>query len=85
MSLIDNIINKTYLDNALRAELSDMAYKATRGVAQSRARTDILNPGLIHFEEPKDKITKETILDYQKEQANTPAIDGHGNTMAYYP
>ena len=85
MSLIDNIINKTYLDNALRAELSDMAYKATGGVPQPRARASIVNPGLIHFAEPTDKIIKEMILDYQKEQANTPVIDEHGDTMAYYP
>ena len=56
MSLMDNIINKTYLNNALRAELSDMAFKATGGEAQPRATTGIVNPGTIHFDGPKDDI-----------------------------
>ena len=84
MTLIDNIISKNILETTLLNELSDISYKATGGVAQSRANSGVINPGKIHFEQPKDEITKEMILDYQKEQQK-PFTDIHGNEMSYYP
>jgi hypothetical protein len=50
-------------------------------------RYGVLNLGQIHFEQPSDVLTKEMILDYQKEQQSKPAyVDiTSGNEFNYAP
>ena len=87
MSLIDKIINQNKIDAALLCESSDISYKlAIESAQQTRSKSDIINPGTIHFDQPKDEITKEMIIDCQKEQQDLkPVIDEYGEEMKYYP
>ncbi len=86
MYLLDKIINNSMIDNNLKIKLNDLSYRATNGVRQPLSRTGIVNPGSVHFNQPKDQITKEMILEYQKEQQNIPAYtDSAGNLLKYFP
>ena len=62
-------------DLELYKQLSDSSYRSVNGKRQSARnfKEGVLNLGQIHFEQPKDKLTKEMILEYQKEQQNKPA------------
>ena len=74
MSLIDKIINQTKIDAALLCESSDISYKSAVESAQTQSKSGIINPGTIHFDQPKDEITTDMIIDYQKEQQNLKTI-----------
>ena len=58
------------MDSSLISELSDLSYKSIGGKRQPPrgAKEDIVNIGTIPFEATitPDKITKEMIMDYQK-------------------
>ena len=68
-------------------ESSDISYKsAVESAQQLRSKFNIINPGTIHFDQPKDEITKEMIIDYQKEQQDLkPFINENGEEMKHYP
>ena len=87
MSLIDKIINQSKIDASLLCESSGISYKsAVKSAQQTRSKSDIINPGTIHFDQPKDEITKEMIIDYQKEQQDLkPFINENGEEMKHYP
>ena len=69
MTLIDKIINQNKIDAVLICESSDISYKsAVESAQQTQSKSGITNPGTIHFNQPKDEITKEMIIIYQKEQ-----------------
>ncbi len=76
-------------DLELYKQLSDSSYRSVNGKRQSARnfKEGVLNLGQIHFEQPKDVLVKEMILDYQKEQQNKPAyIDTTtGNQFNYVP
>ncbi len=88
MSLIDYArLSNNNLE--LYKQLSDSSYKSINGKRQSSRifKDGILNLGQIHFEQPKDVLTKEMILEYQKEQQRKPAyIDTtSGDQFKYVP
>ena len=86
MSLKDKIINQSKIDAALLCESSDTSYKSAVESAQTQSKSRIINPGTIHFEQPKDEITKEMIIDYQQEQQDLkPFINENGEEMKHYP
>jgi hypothetical protein len=76
-------------DLELYNQLSDLSYRSVNGKRQSARnfKEGVLNLGQIYFEQPKDVLTKEMILDYQKEQQNKPAyIDTTtGDKFQYVP
>jgi len=76
-------------DLELYKQLSDSSYKSINGKRQSTRnfKDGVLNLGQIHFEQPKDVLTKEMILEYQKEQQRKPAyIDTiTGDQFQYVP
>ena len=76
-------------DLELYKQLSDSSYKSINGKRQSARnfKDGVLNLGQIHFEQPKDVLTKEMILEYQKEQQRKPAyIDTTtGDQFQYVP
>jgi hypothetical protein len=76
-------------DLELYKQLSDSSYRSINGKRQSSRnfKDGVLNLGQIHFEQPKDILTKEMILEYQKEQQNKPAyIDTtKGDQFQYVP
>ncbi len=72
----------------LYKQLSDSSYKSIIGKRQStrKFKDGVLNLGQIHFEQPKDVLTKEMILEYQKEQQRKPAyITSSGDQFQYVP
>ena len=64
-------------DLELYKQLSDSSYRSINGKRQSSRnfKEGVLNLGQIHFEQPKNVLTKEMILEYQKEQQNKPAYE----------
>ena len=62
-------------DLELHKQLSNSSYRSINGKRQNSRnfKEGVLNLGQIHFEQPKDVLTKERILEYQKEQQNKPA------------
>jgi hypothetical protein len=62
-------------DLELYKQLSDSIYKSINGKRQSSRnfKDGVLNLGQIHFEQPKNVLTKEMIVEYQKEQQRKPA------------
>ena len=76
-------------DLELYKQLSDSSYKSINGKRQSTRnfKDGVLNLGQIHFEQPKDVLTKEMILEYQKEQQRKLAyIDTTtGDQFQYVP
>ena len=75
-------------DLELYKQLNDSSYRSINGKRQNSRnfKEGVLNLGQIHFEQPKDKLTKEMILEYQKEQQNKPAYeDATGDKFKYLP
>ena len=76
-------------DLELYKQLSDSSYRSINGKRQNSRnfKDGILNLGQIQFQQPKDVLTKEMILEYQKEQQNKPAyIDTTtGDKFKYLP
>jgi len=70
MTYWDKVINQNKKDSSLISELSDLSYRSIGGKRQQPRKTneDIVNIGTIPFEATitPDKITKEMIIDYQK-------------------
>ena len=70
MTYWDKVINQNKKDSSLISELSDLSYKSIGGKRQQprKINEDIVNIGTIPFEATitPDKITKEMIMDYQK-------------------
>ena len=70
MTFWDKVINQNKMDSSLISELSDLSYKSIGGKRQEPrgAKEDIVNLGTLPFEATitPDKITKEMIMDYQK-------------------
>jgi len=70
MTFWDKVINQNKMDSSLISELSDLSYKSIGGKRQEArgAKEDIVNIGTIPFEATitPDKITKEMIMEYQK-------------------
>lgn len=64
-------------DLELYKQLSDSSYISINGKRQNSRnfKEGVLNLGQIHFEQPKNVLTKEMILEYQKEQQNKPAYE----------
>lgn len=64
-------------DLELYKQLSDSSYRSINGKRQASRnfKDGVLNLGQIHFEQPKNTLTKEMILEYQKEQQNKPAFE----------
>jgi len=69
-------------DLELYKQLSDSSYRSINGKRQSSRnfKDGVLNLGQIHFQQPKDVLTKEMILEYQKEQQNKPAYEDISGT-----
>ncbi len=69
--------------------MSDSSYRSINGKRQSSRnfKEGVLNLGQIHFEQPKNILTKEMILEYQKEQENKPAYTDiiSGDEFKYVP
>ena len=76
-------------DLELYKQLSDSSYRSINGKRQNSRnfKDGILNLGQIHFQQPKDVLTKEMILEYQKEQQNKPAYEDttSGDKFKYLP
>lgn len=76
-------------DLELYKQLSDSSYRSINGKRQSSRnfKEGVLNLGQIHFEQPKNVLTKEMILEYQKEQQNKPAYEDTttGDKFKYLP
>jgi hypothetical protein len=76
-------------DLELYKQLSDSRYRSINGKRQSSRsfKDGVLNLGQIHFEQPKQEITKEMILEYQKEQQNKPAFEDTttSDKFKYFP
>ncbi len=76
-------------DLELYKQLSDSSYRSINGKRQNSRnfKDGILNLGQIHFQQPKDVLTKEMILEYQKEQQNKPAYEdaASGDKFKYLP
>ena len=76
-------------DLELYKQLSDSSYRSINGKRQNSRnfKEGVLNLGQIHFEQPKNTLTKEMILDYQKEQQNKPAYEDttSGDKFKYLP
>ncbi len=62
-------------DLELHKQLSNSSYRSINGKRQSsrKFKDGVLNLGQIHFEQSKDVLTKEMVLEYQTEQQNRPA------------
>ena len=89
MSFWDKVINQNKIDSSLITELSDLSYKSIGGKRQPPrgANKDIVNIGTIPFQTTPapDKITKDMIIEYQKNQ-DKPYIDpATGNEYKYFP
>ena len=71
MSLSDfaRLSNK---DLQLYKQLNDLSYKSVNGKRQDvrNFREGVVDIGKIHFNQPKDVLTKDMILEFQKEQEN---------------
>ena len=75
-------------DLELYKQLSDSSYRSINGKRQNSRnfKEGVLNLGQINFEQPKNVLTKEMILEYQKEQQNKPAYeDATGDKFKYLP
>ena len=76
-------------DLELYKQLSDSSYRSINGKRQSSRnfKEGVLNLGQIHFEQPKNVLTKEMILEYQKEQQGKPAYTDitSGDQFNYVP
>jgi len=70
MTFWDKVLNQNKIDSSLISELSDLSYKSIGGKRQDprKANEDIVNIGTIPFEATitPDRITKEMIMEYQK-------------------
>ena len=70
MTFWDEVMNQNKMDSAVIGELSDLSHKSIGGRRQEPrgAKEDIVNIGTIPFEATRtpDRITKEMIMDYQK-------------------
>jgi len=70
MTFWDKVLNQNKMDSSLISELSDLSYKSIGGKRQDprKANEDIVNIGTIPFEATitPDRITKEMIMEYQK-------------------
>ena len=73
----------------LYKQLSDSSCRSINGKRQSSRnfKEGVLNLGQIHFEQPKNVLTKEMNLEYQKEQQNKPAYEDTttGDKFKYLP
>jgi hypothetical protein len=87
MTFWDKVINQNKMDSSLISELSDLSYKSIGGKRQEPrgAKEDIVNIGSIPFEATitPDRITKEMIMDYQKNK-DRGYIDPLTNTEYKY-
>ena len=87
MTFWDKVLNQNKIDSSLISELSDLSFKSIGGKRQAPrgAKEDIVNIGTIPFEATPapDKITKEMILEYQKNK-DKPYIDPITNTEYKY-
>ena len=76
-------------DLELFKQMSDSSYISINGKRQAARnfKDGVLNLGTINFKQPKDVLTKEMILDYQREQQNKPAYidDTTGDLYKYLP
>jgi hypothetical protein len=90
MNLLDRVIDNQLLDLNLTSQLSDISYRTNNGIRQkNRAFSEgIVDVGRIHFNDAKDKITKDMILDYQEEQQLIKPVYTDpitGDERIYYP
>jgi hypothetical protein len=69
MSLIAKVQQQSLLQNKLQAQLVEMSYQTVNGTRQARRnfKEGTLEIGKMHFTNPQDRITKEMIMDYQKQ------------------
>lgn len=76
MSIINKVANDALRENMLRAQMSNTSYNAVNGKRQATRdfREGMLNMGKLdsQMDAPTEKITKEMIMDYKREQEETP-------------
>ena len=76
-------------DLELYKQLSNSSYRSINGKRQNSRnfKEVVLNLGQIHFEQPKNVLTKEMTLQFQKEQQNIPAYEDTttGDKFKYLP
>ena len=89
MSYWDKVVNQNKYDISLLNNISDISYKSIGGKRQASRgqKEDIVNIGTIPFSitPAPTKITKEMIMEYQKDQ-DKPYIDPlTGEQFKYHP
>jgi hypothetical protein len=87
MSLIAKIQQQSLLQNKLQDQLAEMSYQDVNGTRQSprNFREGTLEIGKMHFSTPQDRITKESIMDYQTREQEKHYKDSGGNKLLYEP
>ena len=90
MNLLDRTIDNQLLDLNITSQLSDISYRTNNSIKQkNRNFTEgIIDSGRIHFNDAKDKITKDMILEYQEEQQQIKPLYTDpvtGDQKIYYP
>lgn len=97
MSTINNVADEALRQNMLLAQMSNASYNAINGTRQKERdfKEGILNMGKLdsQMDAPKDKITKEMIMDYKRQQEEksykstftrlVPQKDTTGMVMSY--
>ena len=90
MNLLDRVIDNQLLDLNITSQLSDISYRTNNGIRQRNRNfaEGIVDTGRIHFNDAKDKITKDMILEYQEEQQQIKPLytdPTTGDQKIYYP
>ena len=90
MNLLDIVIDNQLLDLNITSQLSDISYRTNNGIKQKNRNfaEGIVDTGRIHFNDAKDRITKDMILEYQEEQQQIKPLYTDpitGDQKVYYP
>ena len=90
MNLLDRVIDNQLLDLNITSQLSDISYRTNNGIKQKNRNfaEGIVDSGKINFNDAKDKITKDMILEYQQEQQEIKPVyvdPISGDQKLYYP
>jgi len=89
MSFWDKVTNQNKIDSSLITELSDLSYESIGGKRQPPrgANKDIVNIGTLPFQTTPapDKITKDMIIEYQKNQDKPYTDPTTGDEYKYFP
>ena len=90
MNLLDRVIDNHLLDLNITSQLADISYRTNNGIRQKTRNfaEGIVDSGRIHFNDAKDKITKDMILEYQQEQQEIKPVYVDpitGDEKLYYP